>query len=79
MDLKNQYKSAMSARDYKYFDTYSHQDQVMVIDEAKDRLHKENLRGMKDCIKGVAITKLFGLISHVGISEEGSSCLRARC
>jgi hypothetical protein len=78
MDLRNQYKSAMSARDYRYFDTYSRQDQVNVIDEAKDRLQEENLRRMKECIKSVPITKLLGLVSHVGISEQGCSFLRFR-
>jgi hypothetical protein len=48
---------------------------VNVIDEAQDRLHEENLRRMKECIKSAAITKLLGLVSHVGISEEGSSFL----
>jgi hypothetical protein len=74
-DLRKHYRSAMTDRDYQYFDTYSHRDQALVIDEAKDRIQEENLSRLKESISSTPITKLLGMVSHV---SESIVCTAAR-
>jgi hypothetical protein len=65
MDLRAHYKSVISGRDYKYFHTYSDEDQASVVEEARNKLHMDNVRRMKDCIRAASITSLLGFVSHV--------------
>jgi signal transduction histidine kinase len=69
MNLRQHYRSALSERDYRYFETYSPGDQALVIEEAKDRIQEGNLSRLKDSIKSTPITRLLGIVSHVSRSQ----------
>jgi hypothetical protein len=71
MSLRNYYRTIMSERDHRYFETYSPRDQHLVIEEAKDRLQEQNLVSLKECVRATPITKLLGIVSHV--SRLGST------
>jgi signal transduction histidine kinase len=75
--LKDQYRDVISARDYRYYDTYAPEDQDRIIDEAIRSLHEQNVASMKACVRTDDPTQLLGLISHVrtGLKwQQSSSC-----
>ena len=68
MNLRHHYRSAMSERDFRYFETYSARDQALIIEEAKDRIQEENLARLKESIRSTPITKVLGIVSHVSVA-----------
>lgn len=76
MDLRHHYRSAMSERDFRYYETYSARDQALIIEEAKDRIQEENLARLKESLRSTPITKVLGIVSHV--SAAGMSVVPGR-
>jgi hypothetical protein len=70
MNLRHHYRSAISERDFRYFETYSARDRDRTIEEAKDRIQEKDLARLKESVVSTPIVKVLGIVSHVLLPGE---------